>query len=192
MLRNIRRNFTKYKSNREGATAIEFAILAIPFMTILFSIIELAIVFFISSTLTHAMNEAARDVRTGEFQAKCGGAEQFKKAVCNNMATLGDCANLRIDVVTSDTGRFVPGLLEPTPGMIDPDTGKPYPTPQVNPDVYDQSGARDVVVARAQYYHQLSLPGKWTRLSNQPSNKRVLTAATAFRNEPFPDTGCAS
>ncbi|NNE59112.1 MAG: pilus assembly protein [Hellea sp.] len=183
----IRDWIRRYKNNRDGATAIEFAILALPFMALLFSIIELAVVFFLSSTLSHAMNETARDIRTGEFQATCGGATEFKDAVCDNMGTLGNCNNMRIDVVSSPTGRFEPGLLPPTPTTEDPSNPG---EPQKNPDVYMSTSARSVVVVRAQYYHQLAFPGQFTRLSNQPGNNRVITASTAFRNEPFPDGGC--
>ncbi len=179
--------FQKYKTNKDGATAIEFAILALPFLALLLSIIEVAIVFFISSTLTHAMNESARDIRTGEFQSTCQGADSFKAMVCDNMSTLGSCSNLRIDVVSSPTGRFVPDLLEPTP--TDPDPLDPN-EPTILPDEYVETAARAVVVVRAQYYHSLAFPGQWSRLANQPGNQRVITAATAFRNEPFPDSGC--
>ncbi len=188
MTRRYRKWLNKYKNNNDGATAIEFAILAVPFMALLFSIVELAIVFFISSTLTYAMNEAARDIRTGEFQSTCGTAETFKTAVCDNMSTLGNCDNLRIDVVTSPSGTFQPNLLPPPTPIEDPDNPG---TPLVPVDEYMSTGPRDVVVVRAQYYHKLAFPGKFTRLSNQPGNNRLITSSTAFRNEPFPQGSCA-
>jgi len=43
------------KNNTEGATAIEFAILSIPFFALIFGIIELAIVLFLSTSLTNAL-----------------------------------------------------------------------------------------------------------------------------------------
>jgi len=67
------RQIRRYLKNREGTAAIEFAILAIPFFMLLFAILELAIVFFINSTLTHSVSEASRQIRTGNFQA-CGRA----------------------------------------------------------------------------------------------------------------------
>ncbi len=177
----------RLRKEEEGATAIEFAILAVPFLALLFSIFELAVVFFLSSTLTHAMNEAARDIRTGEFQALCGDAAKFKEEVCKNMSSLGDCSNLRIDVVTSPSGRFQPNLLPATPTTEDPlNPGNP----QILADTYLNTQARAVVVVRAQYYHPLAFPGQYTRLSNQVGNRRVINASTAFRNEPFPAGAC--
>lgn len=177
----------QYKSNRDGATAVEFAILAVPFLALLFSIVELAIVFFIGSTLSHAMSESSRDIRTGEFQQTCGDADSFKTAVCGNMGSLGNCNNLRIDVVTSPDGTFKPNLLSATPTNEDPaNPGEPI----ILPNSYVSTQSRAVVVVRAQYYHKLSLPGTLTRLANQPGNRRLITSSTAFRNEPFPSGTC--
>jgi len=88
----------KYRRARDGATAIEFAILLVPFSAMLFAIIELGIVFFIQA----------------------GVADTFEQKVCDNMAGLGDCGLLRVDVVSSSTGKFEPDLLPPTP-TSDPD-----------------------------------------------------------------------
>lgn len=182
-----RRFIHRYRKNERGATALEFGLLAAPFLMILFAIVELAVVFFLNSSLTHAMHESARDVRTGEFQSSCGGASEFKTAVCNKLA-IGSCDNLRIDVVSSPSGRFQPGLLPPAPLTEDPsDPGNPNRLP----DSYVQTGARAVVVVRAEYYHKLAFPGSMTRLSNQPGNYRLLSTSTAFRNEPFPAGACA-
>lgn len=187
MFRIYKKYLRRLKENQDGATALEFAILAVPFFALLFSIVELAIVFFMNSSLTHSMNEAARDIRTGEFQGSCGGAAEFKTAICDRMS-IGTCDNLRIDVVSSPSGRFQPNLLPVTP--ITPDPSDPD-KPTLTPDNYMQTAARSVVVVRAQYFHKLAFPGEFTRLSNQPGNHRVITASTAFRNEPFPAGGCA-
>lgn len=186
MLQRYKRCLKRYKRNDDGATAVEFALLAVPFLMILFAIVELAVVFFLNSSLTHSMNESARDVRTGEFQGTCGGADEFKARVCDKLS-IGSCGNLRIDVVSSPSGRFQPNLLPPTPTTEDP--ANPG-NPDRQPDQYMQTQARAVVVVRAQYYHKLAFPGWMTRLSNQPGNYRMLSTSTAFRNEPFPAGGC--
>jgi len=96
--RHALRLTNRFKKDEDGATAIEFAFVALPFFALLFGIMELAIVFFINSALVHATSEAGRHVRVGNFQA-CGGADQFKALVCGNMRGLGNCwKNVRIDV----------------------------------------------------------------------------------------------
>jgi len=47
------RKLRGYLANRDGASAIEFAILFLPFIMLVFAILELAIVFFITATMTH-------------------------------------------------------------------------------------------------------------------------------------------
>jgi len=109
------RQIRRYLKNREGTAAIEFAILAIPFFMLLFAILELAIVFFINSTLTHSISEASRQIRTGNFQA-CGSKEKFKELVCANMQGLGNCEKrLRIDVVTDNSFNTITLPAPPAP-----------------------------------------------------------------------------
>ncbi len=168
----------RYRKNRDGATAIEFAILAIPFFSLIFAILELAIVFFISSTMAHALSEAGRQIRTGNFQA-CGSADNFRDLVCTNMSGIGSCdTRLRIDVIS---GASFSAITLPAPDPNDPD-------PSAN--VYANTGAGAPVVVRAQYYHKLALPTELTRLENIPgTNVRMLESITAFQNEPFPTPG---
>ena len=172
----------RYRDERDGATAVEFAILLVPFSAMLFAVIELGIVFFIQTTLSHAMQQASRDIRTGEFQTTGGLAAAFSDKVCAGMVGLGSCGNLRIDVVSSDTGRFQPNLLAPTPTSNPSDASSPPPMPV---STYTPTGPRDVVVVRVQYYHDLAFPGEYTRLANASGNVRIIEAVTAFRNEPF-------
>lgn len=183
------RKMRRYLKSRDGATALEFSLLVVPFTFLVFGIVELAILFFFNSTLTHATAEVSRQIRTGQFQSTCGAAEtEFKDAVCSYMAGLGDCdGRLRIEVVRGD-GSFS-SLAPPVEGeqTIDPDTGEP----DIPPSTYDQTGPRDVVIVRSQYYHKLAIPSKVTRLANQPGNVHRIQSAVAFRNEPFPASGCS-
>lgn len=180
--KHFKKQIDRYRDNKEGATAVEFAILFVPFGAMLFAIIELGIVFFIQATLGNAMQEAARDIRTGEFQSAGGAADAFQAAVCEGMAGLGSCDNLRIDVVTSSTGRFQTMMLPDTP-KSDPDD--PDAQPPLLPNDYTDTAGRDVVVVRAQYFHKLAFPGEYTRLANAAGNTRIISTVTAFRNEPF-------
>lgn len=169
----------QYQKDEDGVAAIEFAILALPFFMLVFGIIELAIIFFINSTMAHGVNEAGRQIRTGNFQA-CGGAAKFKELVCNNMDNLMDCKNsVRIDVVSAPSFK---DIVVPDPEA--PDGG---PIPQGD---YANTNAGDPVVIRSLFYYKLALPNAFTRLESIPgSGYRVMSTTTAFRNEPFPAPG---
>jgi len=182
------RRIRRYLKNKQGTAAIEFAILAIPFFTLLFAVLELAIVFFINSTLSHAVSEAGRQVRTGNFQA-CGSKETFKDLVCANMSGLGNCdKRLRLDVLSEDTFGAITLPIPPDPPEIDP--ADPASTDDIeNGDWVDTSASAPVVI-RGLYYHKLVLPSELTRLESlEGRGIRVLAATTAFQNEPFPDPG---
>lgn len=175
----------RLKKAQDGATAIEFALLAIPFFALLFAILELAIIFFISSTLSHAVSESGRQIRVGNFQ-NCGQAA-FKAAVCDRMSGVGNCDRLRIDVVSNQSFRTIT-----LPDVGTPPNGQPgAPAPAVPNGDYDESNAEDPVVVRGVYFHRLILPPALTLLENpKGSGLRKITSSTAFRNEPFPAQAC--
>jgi len=182
--RNYFRNFTR---NTDGSTAIEFAFLALPFSALLFAIVEIAIIFFISSSLTHTLSESSRSVRLGTFQEGCSDtAESFKNLICENMVSIGNCqTQLTVDLVTPAGGQFTTNILPVLPPE-DPDT--PNEETAIPPSTYQTSNGDDVVIARARFFHRLVLPGKFTFLANRNGNVRLIQATTAFKNEPFENT----
>ncbi|MCF6220845.1 MAG: pilus assembly protein [Robiginitomaculum sp.] len=187
--RSKRRFFSLLRKNKDGATAIEFAMLGIPFAALLFGIVEISVLFFMSSTVNHAVAEVARDIRTGEFQGTGGGADEFKAAVCAAMSTVGNCDNLRVDVASSANGKFSELVLPQSPpdctgsqAVIDACEAA---DPVMPPDTYTATASGDVVIVRVQYVHHLSVPNELTRLANAAGNTHVITATTAFKNEPF-------
>lgn len=177
----------RFRTDKDGATAIEFAFLAIPFFMLLFAILELAIIFFISSTLSHAVGEAGRLIRVGNFQS-CGQAA-FKTEVCSRMNAIGSCEDsLRIDVVSQPTFNAITLVDPPLPPVAVPGT----PPPAIPNGQFEDTVAGSPVVVRALFYHKLLLPPELTRLENiKGSGSHVVNATTAFRNEPFPTQGCA-
>jgi len=183
----------RFKKNEDGATAIEFAFVALPFFALLFGILELAVVFFINSALVHATSEAGRLIRVGNFQA-CGGADQFKALVCDNMNGLGNCwKNVRIDVVEGDSFKTI--ALPVIPPVEDRDNTKTGEDaiPQTPNGVFNANASGDTMVIRSVLHYRLALPPLLTRLDNPPgSGARTMVATTAFRNEPFPASGTCS
>lgn len=181
----------RFQRDEDGATAIEFAFVALPFFALLFGIMELAIVFFVNSALVHATAEAGRLIRVGNFQA-CGGADEFKALVCGNMKGMANCwKNVRIDVVQG--GSFKTIALPDIPPVEDRDSTRTGAdaTPQTPNGVYATSVvAGDRMVVRSVLHYRLVLPPLLTRLDNPAgSGARTLVATTAFKNEPFPASG---
>lgn len=181
----------RFNKDEDGATAIEFAIVALPFFALLFGIIELAIVFFVNSALVHATSEAGRFIRVGNFQA-CGAEDQFKALVCENMSDLGNCwKNVRIDVVEGDSFKTI--VMPDIPDVQPRDntkTGNDAIPQTENGDYPTDVVGGDILVVRAVLHYRLALPPLLTRLDDpKGSGARTMVATTAFRNEPFPTSG---
>lgn len=167
--------FNDWVEDNEGATAVEFALIAGPFFFLIFGLLELAIVFIVSTTLEHGINEASREIRTGNLQSTEGTLQVFQNKVCAELFGLLDCdANLFIDVqVFENFG----GNQNANP--IDAD-GNFAPNFQFNPGVRE-----DIVVVRAFYEWELITPFISQPLANLSNGNLLIQSGIAFRNEPF-------
>jgi len=177
----------RFKDDEDGATAIEFAFVALPFFALLFGILELAVIFFINSALVHATSEAGRIIRVGNFQ-NCGAADEFRDLVCKNMNNMNNCTrNLRIDVKAGESFQSITfddfELVQP---LEEDDEGNRV-IPQTQNGTFHDTVAGDTIVVRSVLHYRLALPPLLTRLdSPRGSGGRTMIATTAFRNEPFP------
>ncbi|MEM8812221.1 MAG: TadE/TadG family type IV pilus assembly protein [Pseudomonadota bacterium] len=170
-LRRIRRD-------EKGAAAVEFGLLAFPFFLILFSIIEISLVFFANQIMDNAVSDAARMIRTGQAQAASFSAAEFKTQVCNGLIGLFDCAggNLYIDVRTFNTFASVT-IPDPINGDDEVDDTS---------FAYDDGGPETIVVVRVYYEWPLFTNMIQTGFGNLASGNRLIASVVAFRNEPFP------
>jgi Flp pilus assembly protein TadG len=167
------RHFLRHE--RDGATAIEFGIVALPFFMLLVALIEIGLVFFGNFTLENAVDRAARKIRTGEAQTAGFDAGAFKTEVCSNVYAMLDCSGgLKVDVRTFENfgGVALPPPLDGDGNLIDDFEFSP-------------GNGGDIVVVRAFYEWDLiaSVPG--AGLGNMAGGSRLLAATVAFRNEPF-------
>jgi Flp pilus assembly protein TadG len=163
-------------ASRRGATAVEFAIVALPFFGLLFSILELGMMFMAATTLEAATVTAARQIRTGQVQAGASNTTAgFKTMICNNMSwiTTSDCqANMSLDVRTYPSFSAVAVTTPVKNGAIDP-----------TQLTYDSGASCDVVLVRVYYPWRLITPLLEPGIPNLGPDKRLLTTAVAFRNE---------
>lgn len=89
----------KWGKNREGATAIEFAFLAMPYLLLSLGIIELSLMFASESMLEGATTRAARVVKTGQLQ-QSGTADlegDFRAKLCDHAPVLIRCEDIVIE-----------------------------------------------------------------------------------------------
>ena len=167
----------RFRSGERGAVAVEFAIVALPFIFIVFSVLELALVMLLYSTLENGMADAARTIRTGSLQSAGGAtATSFRNAICANLGWLqADClVNLQVDVRTMS--QFT------NPSEPDPFTTGTFDSTKVQ---FTPGAQGSIVLVRAFYQWPLILPTMNQALSRNKNGTAIVTAVTTFRNEPY-------
>ncbi|EYR80333.1 pilus assembly protein TadG [Shinella sp. SUS2] len=83
--------FGRLLARRDGATAIEVALLSLPFFLIVFASIETFVAFSAEQLLANATETIARKIRTGEIRSNIK-EEDFRKAFCDEIAILMPCS----------------------------------------------------------------------------------------------------
>jgi len=172
---SIRKQFARFRRNRRGSTAVEFALVAPVFFALLFAIIETALIFFASQVLETITQDSARQIFTGQAQGASLTQAQFAELVCGQVSVLFDCNNIKIDVQnynTSFAGVQINSQIDAGGNFVD--------TMHYNP-----GGPCEVVVVRLFYPWPLFVTGLGYNISNLSGNKRLLSATAAFRNEPY-------
>src|SRR5262245_15985164 len=80
----------RFMRQQDGTAAIEFGMVALPFLGLTFAILETALVFFAGQTLETAVTDSARLIMTGQAQTGGWSKEDFKTAVCGKVYGLFD------------------------------------------------------------------------------------------------------
>src|SRR6478735_11078606 len=81
-------------ADRDGATAVEFALVGAPFIALLVALIQTFLVFFAQQYLETVTIQSSRMILTGQVQAQNLNQTQFASLVCSNVAILFNCNQL--------------------------------------------------------------------------------------------------
>jgi Flp pilus assembly protein TadG len=160
---------------QDGATAVEFALVAAPFLALIFAILETAFVFFAGQTLEAAVANTSRLIMTGQAQTTGLSQTTFKNSVCGQIVGLFDCQN-GVYVNVQNYSAFASASTTPPYNNGQLDTSKM---------VYQPGGPGDVVVVSLYYQWPIYISLFNNSLANQSGNNRLLIATAAFRNEPY-------
>lgn len=171
----------RFARQQGGAAAVEFSLIAVPFLGLLFAIMETALVFFAGQTLETAAAEAGRLVMTGQAQAAGWSQDDYKKQVCTFLiGGLFDCSNgVYVDVKSYNTFSAVNNA----PPV---DNGGQFDTTKMN---YSTGSPGCIVTVRLFYQWPIYVSFLGDRLANQNGGNRLLVATSVFRNEPYGPSG---
>ena len=169
----------RWQRDTHGATAVEFAMVALPFLMMLFGIIGVGLYFFTVFTMENAVEQAARLLRTGQAQKAGYTAAQFKSKVCEFVPGFVDCTSkVRVNVLSyADTTIPVASL----PKCLGND-GSLSGTSTYNP-----GAASQVVLVWVCYEWELASKIPFLHLGDMANGSSLIQATTVFRSEPFDD-----
>jgi Flp pilus assembly protein TadG len=175
-----------WRRDESGFTAVEFAIVALPFVMMLFGILSVCLYFFTNFTMENAVWQASRVIRTGQFQQGTGSysgmsaddrKKAFKAALCAKSPQFIDC-NKAIILVQSNSGGFG-SITQPTCAvdgtMIDEKKAE-----------FNAGGASSVVLVTVCYPWSFGGSLPFMKLGNLTDGSLLIQASVAFRTEPFP------
>ena len=177
-----RNHFGAFIGDSKGATAVEFALIAAPFLALIAGLIQVFLVFFAQSVLENTVRASTRQILTGQVQTQdaslssAAAMAAFHQTVCNNANVLFTCTGLFVDVEVANNWSSA-------------NTGMPVLTYDSNGNVnntwqFNPGNAGDVVVVRVMYLWP-SFFGKIAfNLANQANGSREIMASAAFQNEP--------
>jgi Flp pilus assembly protein TadG len=165
----------RFVRQQDGSAAIEFGMVALPFLGLTFAILETALVFFAGQTLETAVTDSARLIMTGQAQTGGWSKEDFKTAVCAHVYGLFDCSGkIYVDVKTYASFAAIDQAPPVTDGLFD--------TTKMN---YSPGGVGDIEVVKLYYEWPIYVSLLGNHLANLNGNNRLLVATAVFRNEPF-------
>ena len=120
----LRSRWTRFLRSRDGAAAIEFAFLSLPYFLIVIAILETFLAFTGEQVVSNATDTLGRKLRTGRITNALGRTTdmtrlQFRQAFCDEIAILIRCSStevatpskLYLDVRTFSTFSAIPTTL---------------------------------------------------------------------------------
>jgi Flp pilus assembly protein TadG len=175
---SVKGAWRRFRRNRRGSAAVEFALVAPVFFALLFAILETGIMFFAGQVLESVTQDAARSVLTGQAQKAGYNMAQFKSSVVcppgSLASVLFDCANgLYVDVQSYPSFASVTFSTQISGGCFVP------------PNNYNPGGPGNIVVVRLFYQWPLFVTGLGYNIANLCGSKRLLTGTAAFQSEPY-------
>jgi Flp pilus assembly protein TadG len=173
-----RRHLLKICRDRRGNAAIEFALVALPFLIMSFGIIEIGCIFWGNYELDNLTTSAARLIRTGEAQSGKLTQAQMVTRICGGAVVLTNCATkLKISVQTFNNFASVTG---PTPQDDKGNLQKTFP--------FQAAGPSQVVLVTSFYEWPVIGPTALAPLGNLGNGNHLLQSSTVVQTEPFPQS----
>lgn len=176
MLPEFFRRCSLWPRRKDGAVAVEFALVALPFFMMVMGLIEVSLMYASAVVLEGGTVQAARAIRTGAVQQSADPEETFKALLCAHTASLIPCESLIYEVIHPPGDTF--GDLEGIPPTYDEDGN-------LESNGFNAGGISDVVVIRTSYRYNFITPMMAPLLSSASDHGITLLSTVTLRSEPY-------
>jgi Flp pilus assembly protein TadG len=165
-----------YRRNRSGTTAVEFALIGIPFVLMIVAIVELALMFTVQSVVQQSTFNASRLIRTGQLQqSDAGGQEQmFQDAVCDFASLVVPCNQIQYQVERLNSfadAEDMEAEFDENGNLLDDD--------------FDPGAENDIVLVRVTYNYPIRTPMMRPLLTNNANSTRSIISTVILQTEPY-------
>jgi Flp pilus assembly protein TadG len=185
MLRHLAKSFlrparalSRFCFAREGATAVEFALIAPPFLALLIAIFQMTTFLFAQQALQTAAVSAGRLIMTGQVQNANLTQSQFQtNDVCPLLAAMFTCSNVYVNVQAyndfASASAAAPTLTYNGNGTVS------------NTWAYNLGSPGQVMVLQLVYQWPIISGPLGSVLPNLGNGYTEMMGVTAFRVEPY-------
>jgi len=174
--RRRRDRYIAFCRDRNGATAVEFALVGPPFLALFVGIIQIFLVFFGQQLLEQVTQQAGRLIMTGQAQAQQLSQTQFHQKVCDQVVVIFSCGSVMVNVESyadwSSASTAAPTLTFNAQGQV------------TNAWQYSPGNPGDIVIVTVAYQWPVFMGPLGFNLANLSTGNRLLAATAAFQNEP--------
>jgi Flp pilus assembly protein TadG len=174
-------SWRRFARDEDASSAVEFAMVSIPFLMFIFALIGCALYFFVINSIEMGMDQSSRLIRTGQAISSNMTVKQFKQSICDGAGTWIQCNSLQIFVVHyADWSSVSPqACVDSNKNIIT------NPAPDDQLIAVSAGTASDVVIVTACYKWNFSSRVPYFKLGNMPDGSLMMQSATAFRSEPY-------
>jgi Flp pilus assembly protein TadG len=176
-IQTVSRSCKRYAGCTRAASAVEFAIIAAPFVALLVALLQTALVFFASRVLDETAEQASRYIFTGQAQSAGMTQTQFANYLCQKSSTLFTCSNFMINVQNYNSfaaaNTSTPTLTFDSSGAV------------TNQWAWSPGSPGDIVIVQVMYQWPVMLGPLGFNLANLANGNRLLVSTVAFKTEPF-------
>ncbi len=177
--RVLQRRRKELLRDERGATAIEFALLALPFFTIVAGILQTSMIFLTGQVLESAVQDASRFIRTGQIQSQGNSLAVFRTEICGRLyGLISDCNGLHIRV--TEVTNFASAATSLPVSMS---CASPCNWSQT--EAWTSGAGKSVMLVQVYFKYPVLIQLGPFGLANLADGQRLMGTTTVFKNEPF-------